>query len=303
MSSGHTVAIPASPLPEWTDSDHCPVKNIDPYFSNCLFRIGIYGWRKRCLYFLLILLCSMIVINLSLTVWIIKVLDFTMDGMGNLKIKKEGIRLEGQSVFLKTLQAAKIRSRQNQLLRFESFRNITINARNSKGQIVGKLNMGEGKLEVFTKQFLVRKANGEIVLRVDNTGTNMSARKMRVTGKDGITFTGSIQTPVVKSESTDQLRLESPTRRLKVQAPQGISLESRTGDISATCLKNLELHSKQGVIQLDSKHILFKDLQTVLPTNRGRSYQGIYEMCSCQNGRLFLSSPEDHCRADDEVCR
>ena len=41
-------------------------------------RIGIYGWRKRFLYLLLILLLVMIITNLSLTLWILKVMDFSV---------------------------------------------------------------------------------------------------------------------------------------------------------------------------------------------------------------------------------
>lgn len=39
-------------------------------------KIGIYGWRKRCLYFFLLLLLVIIAVNLALTIWIIVVLDF-----------------------------------------------------------------------------------------------------------------------------------------------------------------------------------------------------------------------------------
>lgn len=42
------------------------------------YRIGIYGWRKRCLYFLVIILFSMVIINLALTIWIIRVMDFSI---------------------------------------------------------------------------------------------------------------------------------------------------------------------------------------------------------------------------------
>ncbi|XP_035211717.1 delta-sarcoglycan-like isoform X2 [Stegodyphus dumicola] len=309
MATGQTVAITAPPLPEWNDNETCqPQPNgqeicLDPYFSHCLFRIGIYGWRKRCLYFLLILLCSLVVINLSLTVWIIKVLDFTMDGMGNLRIRKDGLRLEGQSVFLKSLYAAKIRSRQDQPITFESSRNITINTRNSKGKITSRLNLGDGRLEAVANMFTIKRPNGDILLNVDGNEVIMAADKMRVTGKGGVNFRGSIQTPTIKSEPRKQLRLESPTRKLRVQAPEGIGLESRAGGISASCLKDLKLQSKEGRIMLDSKQVLFRNLRTVLPTSNGRPYRGIYEMCSCENGRLFLSSPEGHCQADDVVCQ
>ena len=40
--------------------------------------IGIYGWRKRCLYFFILLLVVVVVVNLGLTIWILVVLDFNL---------------------------------------------------------------------------------------------------------------------------------------------------------------------------------------------------------------------------------
>ena len=39
--------------------------------------IGLYGWRKRCLYFFVLLLVVVIITNLALTIWILVVLDFS----------------------------------------------------------------------------------------------------------------------------------------------------------------------------------------------------------------------------------
>ena len=43
-----------------------------------VYKIGIYGWRKRCLYFLILLVLIMAIINLALTIWIIRVQDFSL---------------------------------------------------------------------------------------------------------------------------------------------------------------------------------------------------------------------------------
>lgn len=40
--------------------------------------MGIYGWRKRCLYLFVLLLMILILINLALTIWILKVMNFTI---------------------------------------------------------------------------------------------------------------------------------------------------------------------------------------------------------------------------------
>ncbi|KAL3238266.1 hypothetical protein MRX96_021947 [Rhipicephalus microplus] len=78
-------------------------------------------------------------------------------------------------------------------------------------------------------------------------------------------------------------KLESPTRRLKVEAPQGVLVESKAGDISVACHRNLTLQSRQGEIFLDSERIVFQNLKTPLPASSG--------------------SPYKNCRADDSVCK
>merc|ERR1712142_1452199 len=59
-----------------------------------VYKVGIYGWRKRCLYFFVLLLMILILVNLALTIWILKVMNFTIDGMGNLRITEKGLKLE-----------------------------------------------------------------------------------------------------------------------------------------------------------------------------------------------------------------
>ena len=40
--------------------------------------VGLYGWRKRCLYFFVLLLVVVIITNLALTIWILVVLNFSL---------------------------------------------------------------------------------------------------------------------------------------------------------------------------------------------------------------------------------
>lgn len=41
-----------------------------------LYKIGIYGWRKRCLYLFVLILLVIMVINMALTIWIVRVMWF-----------------------------------------------------------------------------------------------------------------------------------------------------------------------------------------------------------------------------------
>lgn len=47
---------------------------LDPKYN---FRIGIYGWRKKCLYVLILVLLVMVTVNLALTLWVLKVMEFS----------------------------------------------------------------------------------------------------------------------------------------------------------------------------------------------------------------------------------
>ncbi|RMB96674.1 hypothetical protein DUI87_26739 [Hirundo rustica rustica] len=44
-----------------------------------VYKVGIYGWRKRCLYFFVLLLMILILVNLAMTIWILKVMNFTIE--------------------------------------------------------------------------------------------------------------------------------------------------------------------------------------------------------------------------------
>ncbi|XP_077555731.1 zeta-sarcoglycan-like [Haemaphysalis longicornis] len=266
-------------------------------------QVGIYGWRKRCLYLLVTLLFAMVIMNVALTVWVLRVLDFSLDGMGRLRIVENGVRLEGEAEFLHSLYAAQIRSRREQPLNIESSKNITLNARNKQGQISNRLFIGNSIVEAFADEFRVRNSKGKLLFRAADDEVTVAADSLKVTGPGGVRFDGSVQTPLIRAETFKQLKLESPTRRLVVQGPQGVLVESKAGDISVACHRNLTLQSNQGEIFLDSERLVFQNLKTPLPALSGSPYKNVYQLCVCQTGVLFLSDPDGHCRADDSVCK
>lgn len=57
------------------------------------FQVGIYGWRKRCLYLLIMCLLVVVIINLALTLWVLKVMEFS--SVRQSLVKKEMIRSTG----------------------------------------------------------------------------------------------------------------------------------------------------------------------------------------------------------------
>lgn len=49
-----------------------------------VYKIGIYGWRKRCLYLFVLLLIIILVVNFALTIWILRVMWFNTVRMTHL---------------------------------------------------------------------------------------------------------------------------------------------------------------------------------------------------------------------------
>lgn len=58
----------------------------DGFRARYNFRIGIYGWRKRCLYILILVLLVMVIVNLALTLWVLKVMEFSSVSKNNFYI-------------------------------------------------------------------------------------------------------------------------------------------------------------------------------------------------------------------------
>lgn len=129
--------------------------------------------------------------------------------------------------------------------------------------------------------------------------------------------------------------MESPTRSLEMHAAQNIALESRAGDISASCLTTFRLRSIAGSvsiniivtiprffylfhndfhmfqIRLDAPSIYMPKLKSALPLppstphTHDPHHQNIYQLCACANGKLFLAPPHGACAAREEslICR
>ncbi|XP_038651969.1 delta-sarcoglycan isoform X3 [Scyliorhinus canicula] len=238
--------------------------NIQTSENQYVYKFGIYGWRKRCLYFFVLLLMILLLLNLALTIWILKVMNFTKDGMGQLRITDKGLRLEGPSEFLQPLYAKEIRSREDNPLYLQSSRNVTVSIRNSEQQIVTQL----------------------------------------IAGAEGAVFERSLETPHIRAEPFKGLRLESPTRSLILEAPKGVEIQAEAGNLLATCQNELKLESEDGEIRLEAGKIKLPRLPMGSYTSSPSARQNIFEVCVCPNGKLFLSQAGagSTCQINSSVC-
>ncbi|KAL4703404.1 hypothetical protein ACJJTC_011193 [Scirpophaga incertulas] len=278
---------------------------------NSQFKVGIYGWRKKCLYILVMALMFMMVINLVLTLWVLKVLNFNSAGMGQLRIVPGGLQLLGQALVLDSLFASNIKSRRGQPITMESSRNFSVSTRDSHGLLQSRLFLGHDRLELNVPRMEVRDSRGVLLLGAGQDEVTVGAETLTVTSPAGVTLNTAIQTPLVRAPPSKQLVLESPTRSLEMHAAQSIAMESRAGDISASCLTTFRLKSVAGSIRLDAPSIYMPKLKSALPLppsaphTHDPHHQNIYQLCACANGKLFLAPPHGACaaREDSMICR
>ncbi|XP_054369836.1 delta-sarcoglycan isoform X3 [Mirounga angustirostris] len=225
------------------------------------------------------------------------------DGMGNLRITDKGLKLEGDSEFLQPLYAKEIQSRPGNALYFKSARNVTVNILNDQTKVLTQLITGPKAVEAYGKKFEVKTVSGKLLFSADNHEVVVGAERLRVLGAEGTVFPKSIETPNVRADPFKELRLESPTRSLVMEAPKGVEINAEAGNMEATCRTELRLESKDGEIKLDAAKIQLPRLPHGSYTPTG-TRQKVFEICVCANGRLFLSQAGtgSTCQINTSVC-
>lgn len=254
-----------------------------------VYKIGIYGWRKRCLYLFVLLLIVILVVNFALTIWILRVMWFNTDGMGLLQVNSEGVKLEeGESEFLFPVYADEIHSREDSSLLAHSTEKVHLNARNENGHVTGRTSVGPKEAQAHTRNLLINSLNDNMLFSADGNQAVIGPDKLRVTGPEGALFQHSVEMPLLKSEPWKDLRLESPTRSLSMDAPKGVHLKAQAGNIEVASNMDVFLQSTEGLLVLDAETVRMPSL----PLSKGGvsgNTQGLFEVCVCPSGKLFLS--------------
>ncbi|KAL3195750.1 hypothetical protein MRX96_054021 [Rhipicephalus microplus] len=76
---------------------------------------------------------------------------------------------------------------------------------------------------------------------------------------------------------------------------------ARAGDTLVTSLQDIHLHTRRGQIVVDCSRLEIKDLEVADPAVRSADVR-VYQLCSCDDGMLFLTPSERHCRASTDLC-
>ncbi|XP_068718304.1 zeta-sarcoglycan-like [Montipora capricornis] len=268
--------------------------NQDP--ATVIYTIGIYGWRKRFVYFLILLIMVITIINLSLVIWVMRVMDFNLDGMGKLRITDQGLKLyHGEAEFVKELRANLIRPSQNSDLTLQSTANVTVNARSAYGNITGQLFIGNDEVVARNQKLYIKTDQGNTILYADRDKIHFAADKLEFSSPNGAHFSGSVETENLRAPPKKDLRLASLTRFLFMDAPEGMQFKSAAGSVSITSLRDVNIKSVNGKVLLDGQSMSFKNLMTATAANVAADPKA-REVCVCASGKLFLAPVNSQCQ-------
>lgn len=265
--------------------------------------VGIYGWRKRCLYSFILFLMVMTVINLALLIWILRVLNFSVDGMGKMRITEDGILMEGKAEFVKSLYTSNLQSRQDKPLFVESSRGIIMHARDENDIVANTFAIGNRSVEAQCENFEVKDKTGRTRFKVNDREVSMEVDEVKYTGSSKLTFKGSVATPTLRSPPSDPLRIESLGTSILVHGETGINLKAPAGNVLIKSSDDILLESTDNSIYVQSRDLYLKSAKVSIPQT-GQVYTGsVYQLCMCMSGRLYLSEPNNDCQATNDICQ
>uniref|UniRef100_A0A8C6PNW0 Uncharacterized protein n=1 Tax=Nothobranchius furzeri TaxID=105023 RepID=A0A8C6PNW0_NOTFU len=204
-----------------------------------VYKVGIYDWRKRCLYFFILLL--MILINLTLS-------ESSRAGTSP--------SMTWTPEFLQPLYAKEIHFMKACMLFLQSSRNISVNIVNSNNQMLTQLITGSSGFKARGKMFEVKPTSGKLLFSADEQKVVVGGERLSVMGAEEEVFSKSVETPHVRAEPFKDLWLESPTRSLLMEDPTGIQIQilAEAGHTHAICRKELFLTTDHWVNKSSSVH-------------------------------------------------
>ncbi|CAL1537951.1 unnamed protein product [Lymnaea stagnalis] len=263
--------------------------------------VGIYGWRKRCLYAFVLVLMVVVIMNLALTVWILRVLDFSLDGMGQLRIVPKGFELRGEAEFLKTVYVNKLKSESGKSLYFQSNKAVEILSTDKGKKRKSHMILDQENVTVTCDTFRIQDTNGTVNFMLSQDKVLLGSGDVSVQGK--VKFEGSVSTPTVHSPLDSSLEISSENSMVQIRGTGGIDISSALGNITIDAADQIYLST--GTLKFNGKDIYLTGIPTVDANSSSTTPAPnvtVFPLCVCENGRTFLGLASGNCTTSFDIC-
>lgn len=260
---------------------------------------GIYGWRKQCLYATILFILIIVIMNLALTAWILRVLNFNIEGLnfGKISISSNGIKLGGTTEILKTLLASNIVAKQMDPLNIASRKDIYLKSNYPENR--NSFHIGRDKIEASCESFEVRDLTGKSRFKVDGKGVTYGSDEVTYNGR--AILNGSIETPNIRGPHKGSLRLESASSSIILFGRDRVQIEAPEGNVDMKSAHDL-IFTANKRITLNSTQLFLSNIAISEPNGSGKLYDDVYQLCMCNNGRLFLAAATSRCVTERQTC-
>ena len=221
------------------------------------------------MYFSILVVMGLIVINATLTYYLFAVLRVSIVAgptIGSIAMSDNGIVMRGETVAYEPLVAGVIRSKDEHPLRVTSkFDNVSIMQAPVLRLLSPRgisLNSGESKLFLGSEgavataeQLVLRDGTGKLQLLLGHSKRLIAARGIRVNNDRALRFNCSIQAPYFTSvpgdgQSSNDLRIESPSRATRLLGPKSVLVKSPEGQVSIHAFRDLKFISKSDKVRV-----------------------------------------------------
>ena len=205
-------------------------------------KVGVYGWRKRCLYLLLLVIFVVAILNLALIVWVIRVIGLSANGIGGrlgstLNIGAKSVRISGDAEFLGAIHTAEVRggggggaeaplvveAAEELSLRVEKEHSNHLNENSNsnhkhandalKDACSTNVALKRDRIDVSAEDLWVKNCAGETIFRagkdaggggggIEIGGVTGSSGGLKIVGEGGATFVDGVQTSRISAPTT-----------------------------------------------------------------------------------------------------
>jgi hypothetical protein len=268
--------------------------------------VGVYGWRKSCLYASVILLLALCIVNLGLLVWLASVLELDDDHAGPLYFTKDKLQVRGQAEFTESLALGRLTGADGAALRLESNSNIRLTATGAN-DLASELVVDQGETTLTTSVFRAAAAsaasNGtaagmvaEPYFEASEDRILLRANEVRVSSASGMAVEGAVQTSVLQNDfaSGRGLTLQSAGQSLSIEADDAATLTSTNGDVTLSSLLDLSLSAGGDLILSANQRLRILEL----PTPAADAGASEFQLCLCAaDSRVFRVASTSTCAA------
>ena len=139
-------------------------------------------WQKKIVSLAFIAVLSILLLsNAFVTLWIMTAIGFSTDGLPSLKVGSKNLHAEGNIFAMKSLFASRIMDYNGLII--QAFKNLSLVA-NSPMKHSSALFINENEVILASKRFVIMDSAGNIIFSTTPTETSMSAKKMKISGKN-----------------------------------------------------------------------------------------------------------------------